>query len=150
MLLRTHLAFTILLLIIFIPSVSNKLLFLGVVLIAGLLPDIDSGFSTVGKHKVFKIFQFFIRHRGFIHSFTFCMAVTIAIAFVFPVASLGFFLGYGFHLFLDSFTIEGIMPFWPLRKKSYWHIKTGGRIESSFFLTIVLIDIVFVVLRFII
>lgn len=148
MLLRTHLALVVLAIILFVSHVNNQLLFVFVALIATLLPDVDTGFSTIGKYKEFRFLQFFVRHRGIIHSFTFCIIISVLLAIFLPVISLAFFLGYGLHLFVDSFTKEGIMPFWPYKKRSSWHLKTGSLFETSLFITFVLLDIILVVLKF--
>ena len=141
MLIRTHLAFIVLTLILFVPQVTNKVVFIFVALIATLLPDIDTAFSTLGKNRAFRILQFFVHHRGFIHSFTFCVLFSIILAIFWPIVALPFFLGYGVHLFIDSFTIEGIMPFWPYRGRSSWRMRTGSLVESTLFIFLVLLDI---------
>jgi membrane-bound metal-dependent hydrolase YbcI (DUF457 family) len=69
---------------------------------------------------------------------------------ILPIAALGFFLGYSLHLFLDSFTIDGIMPFWPLRKKSSFGLKTGGKIETSLFLGLVILDVFVIIILFLV
>ncbi len=148
MLLRTHLALAVLVILLFINQVNNQFIFIFVMVIATMLPDIDTGFSTLGKMKGFRPLQFFARHRGMIHSFTFCIIISLILAAFWPAASLAFFLGYGIHLFLDSFTKEGIMPFWPYRKTSSWHFKTGSLTETTIFLFLVFMDILLVVLRF--
>jgi len=148
MLKRTHLAVGVFAILLFIQYVNNKLLFVFVALLATLLPDIDTAFSSVGKHKGFRFLQFFVAHRGPIHSFTFCIVVSFILALYFPAASLAFFLGYGVHLFVDSFTPEGIVPFWPYPKKSTWRLKTGSLVESSLFLIFVLVDIFLFVIIF--
>jgi membrane-bound metal-dependent hydrolase YbcI (DUF457 family) len=119
-----------------------------VCLVATFIPDIDSGFSTLGKRGVFRVLQVFTKHRGFIHSFTFCLLISLILAVFWPVASLGFFLGYGLHLFSDSFTREGITPFWPYNKTSSWRLKTGGRIETSIFVFLLLADLFMLVVLF--
>jgi len=141
MLLRTHLAIIVAALLLFLPHINNKIIFIFVALIATMLPDIDTGFSTIGKMQGFRFLQFFVRHRGFIHSFTFCIIVSIILAIFWPVASLGFFLGYGLHLFIDSFTKDGIQPFWPYKKTSSWHFKTGSLVETTLFVFFILLDI---------
>jgi len=138
---RTHFSIAILAILLFLPQINNKIIFIFTALIATLLPDIDTAFSTLGKEKVFRFLQFFVRHRGFIHSFTFAIVISIIIAFFLPIVSLGFFLGYGIHLFADSFTREGIMPFWPYKGVSKWHIKTGGLVETSVFVVFLLLDL---------
>jgi len=140
MLLRTHLAFAVLMIILFIQQVSNKFVFAGLLLIATVLPDLDSGFSTWGRHLIFRPLQFFTKHRGILHSFTFAVVVSIAISFIWPIASLGFFIGYSVHLICDSFTKDGIQPFWPWRARSSGPIKSGGRVEDGLFIILILAD----------
>lgn len=148
MMLKTHLALSVLVSLMFVSSVSNKGIFLAVLLIATIIPDIDTGFSTAGKNVFLKPLQFFVRHRGILHSFTFCVVVSFLIAYFFPSISLAFFLGYGFHLFLDSFTQEGIMPFWPWSKKSSGIFRTGGRAETSVFVILLILDLVMIIVFF--
>jgi len=132
--------------ILFVPHVNNPLIFIGAVLVGTILPDLDSGFSSWGRHLIFRPLQFFVKHRGIIHSFTTGVMASVAIAFFWPVASLGFFAGYSVHLICDSFTKEGIQPFWPLKAKSKGFIVTGGRIEESIFVFLILVDILLIVL----
>lgn len=146
MLLRTHLAFGILMIILFVQHVNNKLIFIGMVLLATVLPDLDSGFSSWGRHLIFRPMQFFVKHRGVIHSLTTGVVLSVLLAVFWPVASLGFFIGYSVHLICDSLTKEGIQPFWPLRARSKGFIATGGRIEDSIFVFLVLLDAILIVL----
>lgn len=146
MLLRTHLAFGVLMIILFVQHVNDKLIFIGLVLVATILPDLDSGFSSWGRHLVFRPLQFFVKHRGIIHSFTIGVILSILLAIFWPVASLGFFIGYSVHLICDSFTKEGIQPFWPLKARSKGFIATGGRIEDSIFVFLILVDAILIVL----
>ena len=148
MLLRTHLALIVAAILLFIQHVNNKILFIFVALIATMLPDIDTGFSNLGRLKGMGFLHFFVKHRGIIHSFTFCIIISVVLAVFWPVISLGFFLGYALHLFLDSFTREGIIPFWPYKERSSWRLRTGSLVETTLFLFLVLIDILLVVLMF--
>lgn len=148
MLLRTHLALAVFVILLFVSHVNNQFVFIFVMIIATMLPDIDTGFSTLGKMKGFRPLQFFARHRGMIHSFTICILISLSLAVFWPSVSLAFFLGYSLHLFLDSFTKEGITPFWPYGKTSSWHFKTGSLVETTIFLFLVFIDILLVVFGF--
>ena len=148
MLIRTHLAFIILALILFVPQIDSKIIFIFVALLATLIPDVDSGFSTLGQLKGFRFLQFFVKHRGIIHSFTTCITLSIILAIFLPVTALPFFLGYGLHLFIDSFTVEGITPFWPIKKKSSWRLRTGSMLESTLFLSLVLADLFLFIIVF--
>ena len=65
----------------------------------------------------------------------------LVFAFYIPVLALPFFAGYSIHLLADSFTIEGIKPFWPLQRVLEGKIHTGGTIEEGIFFTFILIDV---------
>ena len=146
MLLRTHLAFAVLLIILFLKQVNNEIVFIIMVLVATVLPDLDSDFSTWGRHMIFRPLQFFVKHRGIIHSFTFGVLISIILSIFWPVASLGFFMGYSVHLICDSFTKDGIQPFWPFKAKSSGFIKSGGRVEDSLFIALILVDVLIFIL----
>jgi len=146
MLLRTHLAFGVLMIILFLNHVNDKLIFIVMVLVATVIPDLDISSSSWGRHLIFRPLQFFVKHRGIIHSFTFAVLASILLAVFWPVASLGFFVGFSIHLICDSFTKDGIQPFWPLKARSRGFIATGGRIEDSLFVFLVLFDAILVVL----
>lgn len=145
MLIRTHLAIAVFAILLMIPHISNRFLFVAVVLIATFIPDIDSGFSTLGKEKISKVLQIFTKHRGIIHSFTLCIIISLILAFFLPQISLAFFLGYALHLITDSFTKEGITPFWPYSRTSSGYFKTGTRVETSIFLTFIILDLILLV-----
>lgn len=146
--LRTHLVINLLFILLFLPSVSDEFIFIFVALLATFLPDIDTGFSTLGKSGGGKLLQFFVRHRGFIHSFTFCIIISIALAAFLPILALPFFLGYSLHLLVDSFTLEGIKPFWPFNASSSWRLRTGSRMETALFVLFLIIDLLVFVFLF--
>jgi len=141
MLLKTHVAFAIFAIILFFEHVVHPWIFVIAVLIATILPDLDSGFSSFGRHFIFRPLQFFVKHRGIIHSLTTAILISVLLAVFWPIVSLGFFVGYSVHVILDSFTREGIQPFWPLKSSSYGFIATGGRIEETLFFSLVILDI---------
>lgn len=141
MLLKTHMAFAVFLVILFFEHVIHPWIFILTVLIATILPDLDSNLSSFGRHLIFKPLQLFTKHRGMIHSFSFVILVSVIIAVFWPILSLGFFLGYSVHLICDSFTKEGIQPFWPLKIRSSGFIRSGGRIEETLFFTLILLDV---------
>lgn len=141
MLLRTHIAIVLFFILLLLPAVNSKFVFVVVALIATILPDVDSRFSKIGHKKIARILQFFTKHRGIVHSFSFLILITFALALFFPIVSLGFFLGYGIHLLADSFTINGIRPFYPSKMKSSGVIRTEGKSETTVFVLFVIIDI---------
>ena len=149
MLWKTHLAIGAAAALYFLPFMNNKLMFLPVVLISSLLPDVDTGSSYLGHRGIFRPIQWLFSHRGFIHSYTFCIGLAFVFALFYPVMAFPFFLGYSFHLAADSFTEQGIRPFWPLDATIKGFVTTGGRTEYMTFVTFVLFDIVLFVVLFI-
>lgn len=145
MLLKTHIAITVFGIMLFILSVDHKLAFVVVALIAAFVPDVDSRYSSLGRKKINRVLQFFTKHRGLTHSFVFLILITFGIVFISPVVALGFFLGYGLHLFADSFTKDGIKPFYPfLEVKSSGKISTGGKTEIFIFVLFIVFDILLI------
>ncbi|MEK6840508.1 MAG: metal-dependent hydrolase [Nanoarchaeota archaeon] len=142
MLWRTHLAIALAVALYFSNHVDKPLIFIPVVLISSFFPDIDSRFSHIGKKAIFRPVQWTASHRGIIHSYTLCILLSFLIALVYPVLALPFFLGYVSHLFADSFTSQGIRPFWPLKAVSRGAVTTGGKTDMVIFYTFVIIDLV--------
>lgn len=141
---KTHLAIGLAVAIYFSAYVTEPWIFIPVVLIATLLPDVDSSFSYLGKKAIFRPFQWTTKHRGIMHSYTFCIFVSFFISFFYPVIALPFFVGYSFHLIADSFTSQGIKPFWPLKFVSKGPVKVGGKIDRTIFHIFVLINVVLI------
>ena len=148
MLLRTHLAITVCAVLIFLSSVENKISFVLMAFIATLIPDLDTPFSKVGNHLIFRPFQLFVRHRGLIHSFMFLFLITLFFVLFFPILALGFFLGYGLHLFADSFTVDGIQIFYPFKARTSWKIRTGGKTDMGIFVLFLLADLFLLIIKF--
>jgi len=148
MMMRTHLAIGVAVALFLLPHVNNGWIFVPVVIIASLLPDIDSGFSTAGRNVFSKFLQFFVKHRGVIHSLTFAVLVSLLFAFFLPVLALPFFLGFSFHLLADSFTPEGIRPFWPLKGVVKGKIRTGGKVEDVMFVVFLIFDLMLLIALF--
>ena len=148
MLLKTHFAIAVFFVILFLPIVNDKIIFVVTCLIATYLPDVDSPYSTLGRKKPSRIIQFFVKHRGFLHSFTFLLVVTVLFALYIPILAFGFFLGYGLHLLIDSFTLEGIAPFWPFKKRVMGKLRTGGKIEIGILIAFIVVDVLLLATRF--
>ncbi len=147
MFLKTHLAITLFFVLLLINSVEDKLVFVLVAVIATYLPDIDSRFSSIGHRKIARVLQWFTKHRGIIHSFSFLLLITLFLVLFFPIISLGFFLGYGLHLLADSFTKDGIRPFYPWKKRIYGRIRTGGRVEIIVLVLFLIVDVGLILAR---
>ena len=149
MLVKTHVAFGVFATLFFLPHITYKLVFVPVVLLATLLPDIGQiipGFRTILQTRVARSA---VGPHGFLHSYTFCFAVTFLLAWYSPVFSLPFFLGYGIHLLADASTPEGIRPFWPSKSVSQGSIRVGGKREQALFIAFCLIDVALLVGMFV-
>ena len=145
MLIKTHLSITLFFVLIFLSKVEHKFWFVTIALIATCIPDVDSRYSFLGKKKINRILQFFTKHRGIIHSFTFLTLVTLILLRFVPVLALGFFLGYSSHLLVDSFTKQGIVPFYPWKAKSHGFVRTGGKLELGILISFVIVDFVLII-----
>ncbi len=131
----------------FLPKVVHQTSFVFVFLIATLLPNLDA--LTSGKRGfLFMPLKFFLKKRGFLHSFTFCFIITFILTWVLPIYAFPFFLGYGIHLLLDAWNIEGIKPFWPFRVVSKGRLTTGGNFENILFYCFIVADLVTMSLLF--
>lgn len=89
--LKTHLVIGVFALVLFLPVVNHDFIFSVMVLVGTFLPDIDTPFSSMGRNKLSKFIQVFTRHRGMIHSLTFCFALSLLLAIFIPVLAFGFF-----------------------------------------------------------
>ncbi len=143
MLFKTHLLVGLFFALLFLPT-EDKFIFLTIVLISSIIPDIDSRFSKIGKKKTFRILQFFVKHRGIVHSFTFLLIVSLVFWFTYPNFILPFFLGYGSHLLIDGLTRQGIRPFYPFKFKIKGIIRTGRRFETLVFVIFLIVDLILV------
>ena len=148
MLKKTHLAIGLSVALYFLPLVNNEILFFIVVMFSSILPDIDSGVSSIGNRALFRPIQAMVKHRGFLHSYTFCIGISILFAFFFPILALPFFLGYSFHLFADSFTPRGIKPFWPFKVESKGVVRTGGPLDRVVFYSFVVLNFILLIWLF--
>lgn len=150
MLFRTHLIIAIFFILLFFQQFFNSILFIGIFLFASIIPDIDSRFSKVGKH--FRFFNFFVKHRGAIHSFSFLLILGIVFFFFAREILFPFVFGYSLHLILDGITIQGIRPFYPIKFRFKGFMKTGKIIEHVLFFIFVIADLFLIycnVLRYI-
>lgn len=144
MLTRTHLALAFATALYFLPHVSNKLVFLLVLITSNLIPGIGQIFSMKKHNFIMPKLGKTLTSR-FIRSYTFTIIVTILLALFLPILALPFFLGYSFHLYLDAFTPDGIRPFWPLKKELKGKIRRGGPTEMALFVVFLMLDVAFLI-----
>lgn len=144
MLIRTHIIITLFFVLLLLPFVSHKVVFVLLALFVTYVPDVDLDSSKLGRKKIFRPLQFFIKHRGFFHSFTFLFLATFFFLMFVPLLALGFFVGYASHLFADSFTPNGITPFYPWKRKTSGRVRTGGKIETSIFVIFLILNLLMI------
>ncbi|ADL36325.1 hypothetical protein bpr_II388 (plasmid) [Butyrivibrio proteoclasticus B316] len=92
--------------------------------IGSLIPDIDNKTSTIGKPLfILRPFQGTYDHRSRLpHTFLGCLMFTSIVAVLSsfdPLLVGGFLFGYILHLFVDSYTKQGIRWLYPISKKYY-------------------------------
>jgi len=127
----THLIFGFLVGTIFIKyfGSSSPLIFMILVLLGSLLPDIDHPNSKLGKFV--KPIGWVVEHRGFFHSLLFLFLITlVSISFFKQPYALP--LGALSHLISDSFTKQGIKVFFPFKFRLNGFIVTGSIVENLF------------------
>lgn len=141
MLFKTHIAFSVFLILLLISFIDEGLIFIFSVLIGTIILDLDSPKSKYGKSIIFRPLQFFVSHRGILHSLTFAIVVSVIVSIFFPVIGFGLFIGFLSHIFMDSLTKEGVRILWPLKFKTRFIIKTGGETDQVLFLVLTLINV---------
>ena len=144
MLKRTHLAIGLGIVLYFLdlPQLNNKLIFSIVVLIASLLPALETAFVSVRQRRgIFSFARKLEQPNGILHTYTVCIFVSVILAFFYPIYAFPFFLGYSFHLFVDAFTPRGIQPFWPYKERSKGHVHPGGRVDMIIFYVMLVVDL---------
>ena len=145
MLARTHLAFGFLTALIFknIVSTGNIFIFVGLILLGSILPDVDSPQSKIVNKLpwLLKPISMFTKHRGIFHSLTLA-TVFAGLIFYFISRTYGFalFLGYVSHLAIDGLTKEGVNflhPFSKLHLSGF--IETGKILEHVVLIILIVI-----------
>ena len=148
MLNRTHLVIALFFVLLFFPLVENKITFSLIALFSSMVPDIDVSTSKLGKRRIFRPLQFFIKHRGFFHSLLFMVLILSFFLVFYPAGAFAFFVGYSSHLIADSFTPEGVRFFYPSKKAISGNIKSGGKLEKLVFILFVFLDVFLIFIRF--
>lgn len=146
MLFQTHLLFSLILSIYFKEVFNLSLVFVLIAVISSSLPDIDTTRSWIGRRL--KIISYMLelafKHRTLTHS----IWPILLFGFIFylnnmKIITFGLLVGYSSHLLLDSFTIQGIQPLYPVRYKIKGIFKTGGIFEKIIFYSMVILTIIY-------
>jgi len=154
MLYRTHFVFGLLFGLVFLQffHVDYWWVFLLLVGLFSLLPDIDSPKSKIGRKipVISHILNFIFGHRKIFHSMFFPVGLFV-LFYLLGLSFVGFCILIGglSHIIGDSLTREGINFFYPLGKfKVRGFIKTGGILENVVFWVFVVVIIVYFVRLF--
>lgn len=142
----THLLFSLLIgqLSSHYLGVQHQIVFIAVVCLFGILPDIDSHNSKVGKKIPLLSFMLnvFVGHRGVFHSLFIPIILYLIILFLdYPSIALALFIGYTSHLALDACTDSGVQLFWPFKYKIKGFIKTDSIREKILFLVLLTLNV---------
>lgn len=138
---RTHfvIALFIFLLVFSIFSFENSLLFLMVVILGSLFPDIDRSSSYIGRFA--GTLPLIFSHRGFFHSAYAMILLSSAVYFLGGVVlAVGFSVGYFFHLVFDSFTKKGV-SFFLVDKRIRGPFVSGGLFDKFVLFFVLLLNL---------
>ena len=141
MLFRTHIVFSIFVYLVLSYFVEMPLWVLVFVLLATVFVDIDAWNSRVGNRWYLRPMQFFLKHRGVLHSLVFGVLLSLILGSVSLWAGFGFFVGYVSHLFLDCWTKSGVALFWPIKYRVKGFVRSGGVVEDVVFVLLMLVDV---------
>lgn len=133
MLFRTHFVIALLVGILFSKFFENPFIFVICVSFFGLLADLDTPFSKIGKRKCFRPIQWLSGHRKIFHSFILVALIGFGIFIFSKFLMWAFLIGYSCHLFADAFTIQGIQPLYPFDFRIKGFIRTGSFVEMIIF-----------------
>jgi inner membrane protein len=143
---KTHLLISLLLGLLtyqFFPI--NKFLFITIVLISGVLPDVDLQKSKLGKRirPISDIINFIFGHRGIFHSiFVLLFLFLVFYSFGLTYYGIALLIGYLGHLLADSFSKEGINFLNPIsRFRIRGFMRVGGMLEYIIFIIIFILVI---------
>ncbi len=134
----THASFALLISLLIIRfagfRADNVLVFIILVLLGALLPDLDSARSFIGER--IRAVSILLKHRAFFHSLLTAVFIGIIVFLLTKNSSysLGFILGFASHLLLDSLTRAGVTPFWPSKLKLRGRLITGSWPDGFLFL----------------
>ena len=115
-------------------QLSSVVIFIVIVLVATLVPDLDETTSTLGRRfkPVSMVLKFFLGHRGVWHSVWIPLLFYVLLSQYTPIYAMAIVVGYCAHLIADSLTLEGINFLYPLQFRIQGFIKTGSLLEQVF------------------
>ncbi len=147
MLFKTHLMFSIFLFLTLFLSQDNFWIFFIGILLGTIIVDIDIKNSKIGKYKIFRPLQIFLKHRGIMHTIFMCIILTLITSIINIYLGFSFFVGYFGHLLLDCITKDGIKLFYPISQtKIKFIFKTNGPFETILFSVLIVLNLIIIYL----
>lgn len=141
---HTHALFAVLLAFLFVPLGMKTTAAAFILLALGsLVPDLDLHFGEHRKH-LHNVFA----AAGFTGGVVTVLRL-LNLASTDALFAAGVFLtGYLAHLLLDSVTLWGLMPLWPLRETRFrGPFRVGGDKEGLFFVVLILVIAIILLFR---
>ena len=123
----------------------NETVFLVLLVLGSIFPDIDNTKSVLGRR--IKPLSMLFKHRGFFHSIL--PAVIIGII-IFLITSNSYYtaayiVGFLSHLLIDSLTPGGINFFWPSKLKLKGKLVTGSVFDWALLVIFIILDFLLIV-----
>ena len=140
---KTHLMFAFLASLFFVYLIPAMVFYIPLILLGGLLPDLDHPNSKLGRKiwPLSKLFNLIFGHRGFFHSLLFVIIIFILVSYFSTIFAFAISIGILTHLLSDALTISGVAFFYPLSKfKIRGFIRTGSWLESIVYLSLYIIS----------
>jgi inner membrane protein len=114
---------------------SGNYIFLLLVLLGSILPDLDERHSKINQWAgiLGTIAAFFTKHRGILHSLPFNLILLLAVTFFAgKYYALAISIGYVSHLIADGLTPMGVHLFYPFSNfRIRGPIRTGSFLEGT-------------------
>lgn len=152
MMFLTHLVFGIFISVLAIKSeflnINNNILFLIIISLSSIIPDIDFFRSTINKktRTVTYAISYFFKHRGILHSIFVPIIIYIIIYTFNTDIALAILLGYSSHIILDSLTKAGTRPFMPITKyKIKGFVKTRGLMDFLILIILIILTVIVII-----
>jgi len=144
MLFRTHILFGLAAFMLASNFITANYLFLSLVLLGSILPDIDEKHSKMNQWVgIFgNLTVFLTKHRGIIHSLPFNFLLLSTISFFFGTYyAIALSVGYVSHLLADGLTPMGVHLFYP-----FSNFRINGPVRTGSFAENIISLILFIVI----
>jgi len=138
MLFRTHIVFSVSVYFLLSYILEMPFFVLAFFVLGAAFVDIDEGNSKLGKRWFFRPLQWLSKHRGILHTLFLAVLLSCIVGMVSLWGGFGFFVGYISHLLLDCFTKSGVRILWPLKFRIKGFVKSGGTLEDTIFVLLLL------------